>query len=668
MRSISRISAVILTSLLIMSGYYTPVSAKKPTAKLNIHDRIVAIGDVHGAARGLVSIMKEAVLMDKDGRWIGGNALMVQTGDILDRGADIREVMDLLMKLQNEAEGEGGKVCVLMGNHEAMNIFGYLQDVNPKAYSAFAGPESEKKQNEAFERWQSLFGATDASGGDDPETRKQKWLTAHPPGFVEYTESMGPDGRYGKWLRSLPVMFRHGGTVFFHAGISPEYTDMSQVEMEKTVASEIDSFDKNKSWLMKLGLVEQWFSMPEMLAVLNGVISAADNKNLKSSLRDAMPRLMKIKAFFDGINETSPLMHEEGPLWFRGLAEWPDDRIVSYLPELLQRNNAWRMVVSHTPRADGKIQSRLDGALFLIDTGLNAEQYKGGRPSALEILNDEVTAFYEAGKRDRFPPPAIYYGPDHVWTGPDGKPLPFNTPDDIMAFLKTAEPVQTETIRTGVRRPIKMLLNKDGVEINAVFRHESTVDFAPSLGVGTAKGNRYFRDCYKSEVAAFEMNRLLGLNNMPPTISRTINGKHGTLQLWAEGTMTDKKRAKEKILPPAALPWNRQMWDTRVFDNLINNVDRNQGNLLIDSNWRLILIDHTQSFSRDVTLPNPERVIHCSRGLWHNLRHLDEAAARSLLAPYLNRLEMEALFARRDRLILLIQDLIDKKGEENVLF
>ncbi|NLD39229.1 MAG: hypothetical protein GX654_20420 [Desulfatiglans sp.] len=273
-----------------------------------------------------------------------------------------------------------------------------------------------------------------------------------------------------------------------------------------------------------------------------------------------------------------------------------------------------------------------------------------------------------ADDSNQFTPQKIDYGPDHVWTGPDGRPLPFNTLDDTMAFLAVAEPIHTEIIRSGVRRPVKYLLKKDGVEVNAIFRHESRVDNSSSPAVGTAKGSRYFRDCYKSEIAAFEVNRLLGLNNMPPTIFRSINRKKGTLQLWAEGTMTDKKRAKEKILPPNEPSWNKQMWDTQVFDNLINNIDRNQGNILIDSNWRLILIDHTQSFSRDVTLPNPEKVTHCSRGLWHNLRHLDEAVVQNLLEPYLNRMEMNSFFKRREKLIELIQGLIDKKGEENVLF
>ena len=512
----TRVFAVILASVLLMTGGCATVPTKEPEANLQHHDRIVAIGDVHGSYSGLVSIMKEAALIDNDNYWVGGNALLVQTGDLLDRGAEVRKVMDLLMKLQDEAEATGGKVLVIMGNHEAMNIFGSRHDVNPKAYASFAGPESEEKRHQAFERWQALFNASDGPDGEDSETRQRNWLTEHPPGFVEYAESMGPEGRYGNWLRRLPTMFRYGGTFFSHAGISPEYADMPQSNITQTIASEIKTFDDNKSYLMMLGFVEQWFSMSEMMAVLDGIMAAAETEELPASLYDALPRLKEIKAFFDGIYETSPLMVDEGPLWFRGLAQWPDERIASYLPEWLEKNDAWRMVVSHTPRSDGRIQSRLDGAAFLIDTGMLSEYYQGGRPSALEIKDDDVTALYEAGERVVFPPAEIDYGPTHVWTTKDGTPLPFETADEAEAFLLTASPTFLETIRTGVNRPKKYLLHKDGLQARAIFRWES--ETGGTITPESSYKTRTFRDSYLSEIAAYEINQILGLNNLPGRI------------------------------------------------------------------------------------------------------------------------------------------------------
>jgi hypothetical protein len=109
--------------------------SKSPSVEENPHyDRVVAVGHIHGSFSGLVSIFREASLIDDANRWIGGSTLLVQTGDLLDRGVDVRPVMDLLMSLQSQAEASGGKVVVLLGNHEVMNLVGSLMDVNPDAY------------------------------------------------------------------------------------------------------------------------------------------------------------------------------------------------------------------------------------------------------------------------------------------------------------------------------------------------------------------------------------------------------------------------------------------------------------------------------------------------------------------------------------------------------
>ena len=242
-------------------------------------------------------------------------------------------------------------------------------------------------------------------------------------------------------------------------------------------------------------------------------------------------------------------MTDDSPLWFRGLALWPDDKIAAYVPEWLKKNNAWREVVAHTPRPDGRIQSRLDGAVFLIDTGMNTKYFKGGRASALEIKDDDVSAVYATGERFVFPPPVIDYGPAHIWVGQDGTPLPFKTVDEIERFLKTAVPVSSEVITTGVNRPQKVLLEKDGYKIRGILRYQSEIDPQESM-LGSDKKLHPFHDSFIGEIAAYEMNRLLGLNNMPPTVYRTIDGKQGTLQLWAEKTMSDRERAEKNLLPP----------------------------------------------------------------------------------------------------------------------
>jgi hypothetical protein len=106
----------------------------------------------------------------------------------------------------------------------------------------------------------------------------------------------------------------------------------------------------------------------------------------------------------------------------------------------------------------------------------------------------------------------------------------------------------------------------------------------------------------------------------------------------------------------------------RVFDNLINNIDRNQGNIMIDKDWKIWLIDHTRSFSKDKTLPNPKEVIRCSRRLWEAIKQMDETVVRKGLEHYLKESEVNAFFFRRTELIQLIEKRIGDMGEEEVLF
>ena len=106
----------------------------------------------------------------------------------------------------------------------------------------------------------------------------------------------------------------------------------------------------------------------------------------------------------------------------------------------------------------------------------------------------------------------------------------------------------------------------------------------------------------------------------------------------------------------------------RVFDNLINNIDRNLGNLLIDSEWKLWLIDNTRSFGRDKSLPRPELISRCSRQLWDAINELDREQVDERLSPFLNKGEIKAIFDRRDKLVKILEDQIAARGEDRVLF
>ena len=172
-------------------------------------ERIVAIGDIHGAIDEFKRILKAAGLADDTGRWTGGRTVLLQTGDYTDRGAGTRAVLDLLMALEPQAKRAGGRAFAVLGNHEVMNLIGDTRDVTPEIFLTFADARSAARQKEAWEQYARLGPAKTATGEPVPAVYQQTaeaWLAAHPPGYVEYRDAFGPRGKYGAWLRSKPIV------------------------------------------------------------------------------------------------------------------------------------------------------------------------------------------------------------------------------------------------------------------------------------------------------------------------------------------------------------------------------------------------------------------------------------------------------------------------------
>ncbi|MDP9170523.1 MAG: metallophosphoesterase, partial [Acidobacteriota bacterium] len=189
--------------------------------------RVVAVGDVHGDYEQLVTVLKSAGVIDDSTNWTGGKTHLVQTGAILDRGGRSRDVMNLLMKLQQQAPAAGGYVHCLLGNHEVMNLYGDLRYVSPGEYSAFTTPESGALRDREFAK-------VAASG-----ISKDEWYKQHPLGYFEHRAAFSPEGVYGKWLRSLNTEIRIDDTLFVYSGISAKYVGMSMDEMNRRVREEL---------------------------------------------------------------------------------------------------------------------------------------------------------------------------------------------------------------------------------------------------------------------------------------------------------------------------------------------------------------------------------------------------------------------------------------------
>ena len=358
--------------------------------------RIVAVGDIHGRRDRLVSVMEQAGLIDEHGDWIGGRSTFVSVGDFMDRGPQVRAVMDLLIRLQKEAPKHHGEVVVLLGNHEMMNIIGDYRYVTPEIFASFADKDSETRRREAFETYRRTLARQEGILGAPPsgELGEEEWMQSHPPGFVEYTEAMGPKKTYGKWLRELPAVVKIGDTVFVHAGIHPGIRKYSIKDLNARIDAERAVYDQWKDYLVEHRVLAPFFTLDEALQAIRAYSdfyqAQAGTADTAGGEGNGSEQLVQVLGAFSSIGNWLST-HPDGPLWFRGFAKWSDEEGESSIGPLLESYQAKRFVVGHTEMSGGIVR-RFDDRIVLIDTV---------RPSALEIEGGRLREIYVEGMQAR---------------------------------------------------------------------------------------------------------------------------------------------------------------------------------------------------------------------------------------------------------------------------
>jgi hypothetical protein len=239
-------------------------------------------------------------------------------------------------------------------------------------------------------------------------------------------------------------------------------------------------------------------------------------------------------------------------------------------------------------------------------------------------------------------------------------------------FLKTADIVKWEDIGEGVTKPVKLYLRKGDLEAKAVWKNPNAIQ----MGVPAS---------WTYEIAASQMDKLIGLNMVPPTVEREFRGKKGSLQLWATAKYSLLKIMEEGIpIPEAAREGTDKMkYVVRVFDCLIANDDRTQQNLLYTEDWRTIVIDHSRAFrsakeyvqrlvyGRNGIKSAEGRLLlfrRVPRSLVDSIRALDANKVRQAVGPYLTEEEVQAVMARQKLLLEEIALMIKEQGENAVLY
>ena len=228
----------------------------------------------------------------------------------------------------------------------------------------------------------------------------------------------------------------------------------------------------------------------------------------------------------------------------------------------------------------------------------------------------------------------------------------FASHGEAESFLTDADIVQSRSIPRGVAAPQKLTLEKDGRQEFAVFK--SIDEHRPGITQLPTGPEVDFKDSWKYEVAAYEVDKLLGLNMIPPTVERVHNSRRGSLQLWIDGCMSEAERTAKKLSPPGPMAWRQQIFKARAFDSLIYNIDRvNINNLLITPDWKVILIDHSRSFKNVGDLRFPKDLTFFSKSLMGSLRGLEEKALQEHCGKWLTIYEIRLMLQRRDKILRL---------------
>jgi hypothetical protein len=237
---------------------------------------------------------------------------------------------------------------------------------------------------------------------------------------------------------------------------------------------------------------------------------------------------------------------------------------------------------------------------------------------------------------------------------------------EMETFLRTAKPVgRGRDLSVGVTVPSRITLD------NGTFRHDAAiqdVEVKKPTFEGLLKTEVNFRDSWQFNVAGYELAKLLGLNMVPPYVERVMFGSASSVSWWIDDAMMERDRFRKKIRPPDAAQWNRQIYVVRVFHELIADSDPNMTNMLITRDWRVWLIDFTRAFRQTRTLNKPDALRQIDRTLLTNLRTLTAQDVQQALGRWLMKPELQALLARRDRIVQLFDKQLASRGEAAVLY
>ncbi len=620
------------------AGSAADATESSPTAWSGI-ERVVAFADVHGAHEELTALLQSVGVIDAELRWSGGKTHLVSLGDLLDRGADSRKVMELLMRLQAEAAAAGGRVHVVLGNHEAMNVLGDLRYVAADEFGAYAADEDPAERS----------GARDAFLARQAGATAADFDRLFPPGFFAHRRLLGPQGRYGGWLLGLPASVRINDTVYMHGGPSALLHGRDIEQLNRDYKAAVNEYLAAASALEAAGLIAIEDAYAQRPDAASTRLQAMPPGATRDALAAAVERFRRA--------DDDPLLGPTGPNWYRGAAFCNECAEADVLRPFLERAGVRRVVIGHTVARNGTVVSRFDGAVVKLDAGMNRAVYRGRAAALLsEGASSRVVYALPTVPPAEVPPEPLYLSSQSIEEAA------------VADILARGSIETTLTCAPGV---LETRLTLDGRSVNAIF------EAAPPEAV-------------KRELAAYRLDRALGLGLVPATVAREHAGQAGLLQgrpaNWASEqdrqnarggtraglacqTITATAQSEPARRPPPSdgkpprLPtggWcdlGAQFQLAYAFDALIGNQARTPERYLYDADaGTLFLTGHGESFGSSTQLPKALEGPLAKTGaeIQQRLRRLDAATVEAAIGELVGTRAVKPLLQRRDRILGLV--------------
>jgi hypothetical protein len=592
--------------------------------------RVVAFADVHGAYRDWTTLLQEVGVIDADFNWSGGKTHLVSLGDLLDRGPDSRKVVELLMKLDKQAQQAGGAVHLALGNHEVMVMTGDLRYVSAAEFAAFAGDETQAERDALYGEYRRFN-----PGGDDALVRRT-FEEQYPAGFIALRKAFSQNGSLGRWLLEQAFVVKVNDKVYMHGGIASAASEDSLDALNTKLLGELKDFLDSMDALRAAGVMPWYVDYHDRLGFLNARAEefVAANPKTQADWFGALQQVFDAQEAF--------VFSDDSLNWYRGTALCHPYEESFNTERFLNKVGAKQLVMGHTPTR-GDVQVRMDGLAIRLDTGMLKSVYKG-RASALISQGGSDYVHYLGSTEKAQPVPE---------SRSLAQKLSGMSDAELEDFMRRAPAVNVEDIGTGVTKPKRVTQEMDGITNDAAFKYEDT---NPGIESKSSYIKRRYNesDRYVYDVAAYKLDRMMDLQMVPTAVIAKVEGDEGALSDWVSGAINERDRLEQE-LPFGGYCKQYEQYRLRfIFDILIHNDDRNLTNILwTRKDFMLRFIDHSLAFRSTERRPKQYRkvTLQVSDLLRSRLTSLNEENLKRELGAYLHPVQIEAILARRDLIL-----------------